>query len=109
MDVETGMKVDDTIVEEFRGTANMQLVLDTAVAKAGVRPPFNLPQCYTKHAEQLLTKEQLEGVALTRQILGTTHSATAIPQLLSMMDKVDSNVTFLSRVKDWAALMNKGR
>ena len=109
MDVETGMKVDDTIVEEFRGTANMQLVLDAAVAKAGVRPPFNLPQCYTKHAEQLLTKEQLEGVALTRQILGTTHSATAIPQLLSMMDKVDSNVTFLSRVKDWAALMNKGR
>lgn len=60
-------------------------------------------------AEALLTKEQAEGIALTRQILGSTPSATAIPQLLSMMDKVDSNATFLTRIKDWAALMQNSR
>ena len=109
MNVETESRVDDTIVEEFRGTANMVLVLDQAVAKAGVRPAFNLQQCGTKRAEALLTKEQAEGVALTRQILGSTPSTTAIPQLLSMMDKVDSNATFLTRIKDWAALMQKSR
>lgn len=109
MNIETGSKVDDTIVEEFKGTANMELVLDQAVAKAGVRPAFNLPLCGTKRAELLLDQEQLEGIRLTRQILGSTHSATAIPQLLSMMDKVDSNATFLNRIKDWAALMEKSR
>ncbi len=109
MNVETDSRVDDTIVEEFRGTANMVLVLDQAVAKAGVKPAFNLQQCGTKKAEALLTKEQAEGVALTRQILGSTPSATAIPQLLSMMDKVDSNATFLTRIKDWAALMQNSR
>ncbi len=109
MNVETESRVDDTIVEEFRGTANMVLVLDQAVAKAGVHPAFNLQQCGTKRAEALLTREQAEGIALTRQILGSTPSTTAIPQLLSMMDKVDSNATFLSRIKDWAALMQKNR
>lgn len=109
MNVETESRVDDTIVEEFRGTANMVLVLDQAVAKAGVKPAFNLQQCGTKKAEALLTKEQAEGIALTRQILGSTPSATAIPQLLSMMDKVDSNATFLTRIKDWAALMQNSR
>lgn len=48
MNVETESRVDDTIVEEFRGTANMVLVLDQAVAKAGVKPAFNLQQCGTK-------------------------------------------------------------
>lgn len=109
MNIETGSKVDDTIVEEFKGTANMELVLDQSVAKAGVCPAFNLPLCGTKRAELLLDQEQLEGIKLTRQILGSTHSATAIPQLLSMMDKVDSNATFLARIKDWAALMEKSR
>lgn len=109
MDIETGVKADDTIVEEFKGTANMELVLDQAVAKAGVHPAFNLSRCSTKRAELLLTPEQLEGVHLTRKILGSTHSATAIPQLLEMMDKVDSNATFLARIKDWAALMEKSR
>lgn len=109
MNIETGSKVDDTIVEEFKGTANMELVLDQSVAKAGVSPAFNLPMCGTKRAELLLNPDQLEGVRLTRQILGSTHSATAIPQLLSMMDKVDSNATFLARIKDWAALMEKSR
>ena len=109
MNIETGSKVDEAIVEEFKGTANMELVLDSAVAKAGVSPAFNLSLSGTKRYEQLLSPEEVEGVRLTRQILGQTHSATAIPQLLSMMDTVDSNATFLSRIKDWAALMEKSR
>ena len=42
MDIATGSKVDDSVVEEFKGTANMELTLDAIVARAGVKPALNL-------------------------------------------------------------------
>ena len=109
MNIETGSKVDDSVVEEFKGTANMELVLDVSLAHAGVTPPINLQLSGTKRAEALLTDVQLEGLQLVRNMLGTTRSSAAIPQILSLMNKTDSNDAFLAKFKGWVALMEKSR
>ena len=107
MDIATGSKVDDSVVEEFKGTANMELMLDQNVARAGVTPSLNLQQSYTKNADILLDDRQKEGLTLIRTMLGSTSSAVAIPQLESMMEKTDTNAALLLKMKDWFALMNR--
>ncbi len=107
MDIATGSRVDDSVVEEFKGTANMELLLDQTVARAGVSPAVNLQRSYTKNSDLLLNARQKEGLALIRQMLGSTSSAVAIPQLLSMMDKAGTNADLLLKIKDWFALMNR--
>ena len=107
MDVSTGSKVDDSVVEEFKGTANMELTLDQAVAAAGISPALNLQQSFTKNADILLDDKQKEGLSLIRTMLGSTSSVVAIPQLESMMSKADTNASLLLKIKDWYALMNR--
>ena len=107
MDVSTGSKVDDSVVEEFKGTANMELTLDQNVARAGVTPSLNLQQSFTKNADILLDDKQKEGLTLIRTMLGSTSSTVAIPQLISMMEKTDTNAALLLKIKDWFALMNR--
>ena len=107
MDIATGSKVDDSVVEEFKGTANMELTLDQNVARAGVTPSLNLQQSYTKNADILLDSRQKEGLTLIRTMLGSTSSSVAIPQLVSMMDKTETNEALLLKMKDWFALMNR--
>ena len=106
MDIASGNKVDDSVVEEFKGTANMELLLDQSLVRAGISPAINLQKSYTKKSDLLLNDQQKEGLALIRQLLGTTSSAVAIPQLLSMMEKTNSNQELLLKMKDWFALMN---
>ena len=107
MDIATGSKVDDSVVEEFKGTANMELTLDQNVARAGVAPALNLQQSFTKNADILLDDRQKEGLSLIRTMLGSTSSSVAIPQLISMMEKTDTNEALLLKMKDWFALMNR--
>lgn len=109
MNVENGSKVDDTVVEEFKGTANMELVLDQEVAKAGVSPAINLKKSGTKRADLLMTPAELQGLQAIRSILASTHSASAIPHLLSMMDKASGNDELLAKIQEWVALMEKSR
>ena len=109
MNIETGNKVDDSVVEEFKGTANMELTLDSAVARAGIFPAINLMLSGTKHAEALLDNAQIEGLQIIRGMIGTTRSATAIPQLLSMMDMASTNDELLAKIKDWSQLMANGK
>ena len=107
MDILTGSKVDDSVVEEFKGTANMELMLDLNVARAGITPALNLENSYTKNADLLINDRQKEGLSLIRTMLGNTSSAVAIPQLMSMMEKTDTNEMLLLKMKDWFALMNR--
>ena len=107
MDIATGSKVDDSVVEEFKGTANMELTLDLSVARAGITPALNLQNSYTKNADILLNEREKEGLSLIRTLLGSASSAVAIPQLLSMMEKAETNEDLLLKMKDWFALMNR--
>ena len=109
MNVDNGSKVDDTVVEEFKGTANMELVLDQEVAKAGVSPAINLKKSGTKRADLLMTPAEMQGLQAIRSILSSTPSAAAIPHLLNMMDKASGNDELLAKIQEWVALMEKNR
>lgn len=107
MNIETGSRVDDSIAEDLKGTANMKLVLDTAAARAGIYPPVNLLLSGTKRAELIASKEQLDGIKLIHEMLGSLRAVDMIPQLLSMLEKTTNNEDLLVRIKDWAALMKQ--
>ena len=107
MNIETGRRVDDSIAEDLKGTANMELVLDTAAARAGIYPPVNLLLSGTKRAELIASKEQLDGIKLIHEMLGSLRAVDMIPQLLSMLEKTTNNEDLLVRIKDWAALMKQ--
>ena len=108
MDIATGNKVDDSIVEEFKGTANMELMLDASLVQKGVFPPINLQRSFTKNSDLILNDQEKEGLNLIRQLLGSAGSEQAILQLVSMMDKTSTNRDLLLKMKDWFALMNMG-
>lgn len=107
MNIETGSRVDDSIAEDLKGTANMELVLDTAAARAGIYPPVNLLLSGTKRAELIASKEQLDGIKLIHEMLGSLRAVDMIPQLLSMLENTTNNEDLLVRIKDWAALMKQ--
>lgn len=107
MNIETGSRVDDSIAEDLKGTANMELVLDTAAARAGIYPPVNLLLSGTKRAELIASKEQLDGIKLIHEMLGSLRAVDMIPQLLSMLEKTTNNEDLLVRIKDRAALMKQ--
>ena len=65
--------------------------------------PFHV----VKNADILLDDRQKEGLTLIRTLLGSTSSTVAIPQLISMMEKTDTNAALLLKIKDWFALMNR--
>ena len=105
MNTDSGTKADDSVVNDFRGAANMELVLDQALARAGVYPPFELNRCGTRHAEAILSPEHIEGLKLLRAMLGRMPAENALRELTSMLDKTTTNQELLSRIKVWAASM----
>ena len=105
MNTDSGSKADDSVVGDFRGAANMELVLDQTLARAGVYPPFELARCGTRRAEAILTPAHAEGLKLLRGMLGRLPAETAVKELCSMLEKAATNEDLLSRIKVWAASM----
>lgn len=105
MNTDSGLKADDSVVGDFRGAANMELLLDQGLARAGVYPPFDLTRCVTRKAEAIMSPEQIEGLKLIRQLLGSLPAEKALRELLSMLDKAETNADLLSRIKVWAESM----
>ena len=105
MNTDSGAKADDSIVGDFRGAANMELVLDSALARAGVQPPFDLSRCGTRRAEAILTPAHQEGLKLLRAMLSHMPAENAVRELTSMLEKAPTNEDLLSRIKVWAETM----
>jgi len=105
MNTDSGAKADDSIVGDFRGAANMELVLDSALARAGVQPPFDLSRCGTRRAEAILTPAHQEGLKLLRAMLSRMPAENAVRELTSMLEKAPTNEDLLSRIKVWAETM----
>ncbi len=105
MNTDSGAKADDSVVGDFRGAANMELVLDPALARAGVQPPFDLSRCATRRAEAILTPAHQEGLKLLRGMLARMPAENAVRELSSMLEKAPTNEDLLSRIKVWAESM----
>lgn len=97
--VETGSKMDDAVFEEFKGTGNMELVLDRKLSEKRIFPAINIPRSGTRREELLLSKEELEGMYVMRKALGGMKSEEALEQILDMFMHTKDNTEFVNMIR----------
>ena len=97
--VETGSKMDDVVFEEFKGTGNMELVLDRKLSEKRIFPAINIPRSGTRREELLLSKEELEGMYVMRKALGGMKSEEALEQILDMFMHTKDNTEFVNMIR----------
>jgi transcription termination factor Rho len=93
--IETGSRMDEVIFEEFKGTGNMELVLDRHVADKRIFPAIDLNRSSTRKEELLLTETELNRMYLLRNFLSDMPPAEAIEFLLDRMRRTKTNQEFL--------------
>ncbi|MCE9534291.1 MAG: transcription termination factor Rho [Planctomycetes bacterium] len=96
--IETGSRMDDVIFEEFKGTGNMELVLDRKLADRRIYPAINLGESGTRKEERLLVPDVLKRVSLLRRHLIDMPPVQAMESLLQQMGKSPTNQAFLDRM-----------
>ena len=97
--VDTGSKMDDVIYEEFKGTGNMELVLDRKLQEKRVFPAIDIQKSGTRREDLLLTKEEQEAVYIMRKALNGMKSEDAVEQILNMFARTRNNEEFVQTVK----------
>ena len=98
--IDTGSRMDEVIFEEFKGTGNMELVLDRRLADRRVYPAIDIIKSGTRKEELLYYKEELEKIYLMRQALADLSPLDAMNLLLGRLKKTGSNAEFLLSMKD---------
>lgn len=94
--VETGSRMDEVIFEEFKGTGNMELVLNRYLADRRVYPAIDVNRSGTRREEKLMSSEELNRVWILRKVLSEMQSIDAMQFLLDKMKGTRSNKEFLN-------------
>ena len=97
--VDTGSKMDDVVYEEFKGTGNMELVLDRRLSEKRVFPAIDIPKSGTRREDLLLTKEEQEAVYIMRRALNGMKSEEAVENILNMFVHTKDNQELVARVR----------
>jgi len=93
--VETGSRMDDVIFEEFKGTGNMEIVLDRKMADRRIFPAVDMNKSGTRKEELLLPKEELNRIWVLRKVLNTLSAVEAMELMLERLGKTKGNKDFL--------------
>ena len=96
--VDTGSKMDDVIFEEFKGTGNMELVLDRRMAERRIFPSIDILRSGTRREEMLLSSRELEAMYTLREMSGRISSAEFTEQVMDLMVKSPNNQEFVESV-----------
>ena len=96
--IETGSQMDDIIFQEFKGTGNMEMVLDRKLADRRVFPAMDIAQSGTRKEERLLTAEVRQHVTLLRRTLISLNPIQAMESLVKKLGEFPSNAAFLERI-----------
>ena len=97
--VDTGSKMDDVIYEEFKGTGNMELVLDRKLQEKRVFPAIDIPKSGTRREDLLLSSEEQEAVYTMRKALNGMKPDEAVDNILNMFARTKNNEEFVQMVK----------
>ncbi len=97
--VETGSKMDDVVYEEFKGTGNMEMVLDRKLSEKRVFPAIDIPKSGTRREDLLLTSEELEAINIIRKALNSLKPEEAVDKVLDMFARTRNNFEFVNMVK----------
>ena len=96
--VDTGSRMDELIFQEFKGTGNMELVLDRKLSDRRVWPAIDISQSGTRREEKLLDPNTLHAVNMLRRTLSSMHHVDAMEQLTKQLAKFKSNREFISLI-----------
>jgi len=97
--IDTGSKMDDAIFEEFKGTGNMEIVLDRELAERRIWPAIDVRRSSTRHEEQLFTDNTLEAVyQLHRMLANAKDTVDATESLIKLLKRTPTNDAFLAGV-----------
>jgi len=97
--VETGSKMDDVVYEEFKGTGNMEMVLDRKLSEKRIFPAIDIKKSSTRNEHLLLNAEELEAVNTMRRALNGMKSDEATDKILDMFARTKNNQEFVTLVK----------
>jgi transcription termination factor Rho len=97
--IDTGSRMDEVIFQEFKGTGNMELVLDRKLFDKRIFPCIHIPQSGTRKEEKLYPKEQIEKLYLMRRALSSLSPEAAMELLLQKVREFPTNESFLSSLQ----------
>ena len=97
--VDTGSRMDDVVYEEFKGTGNMELVLDRKLSEKRIFPAIDILKSGTRRDDLLLTKEESEAVDIIRKATNSLKPDEAVEKILDLFAKTRNNWEFVEMVK----------
>lgn len=97
--VDTGSKMDDVVYEEFKGTGNMEIILDRKLSEKRIFPAIDIPKSGTRREDLLLTPEELEGINIIRRALNSLKPEEAVDKILDLFAKTKNNQEFVNMAK----------
>lgn len=97
--VDTGSKMDDVVYEEFKGTGNMELVLDRKLSEKRIFPAIDIIKSGTRRDDLLFSKDEKEAMDYLRRNLNSQRQDEAVDRILYMFTKTSSNDEFIQRLK----------
>lgn len=96
--VDTGSRMDDVVYEEFKGTGNMELILDRKLSEKRIFPAIDIVKSGTRREDLLLNKEEQEAVEIMRRAFSSMKSDEAVESILRMFVKTRNNKEFIQQV-----------
>lgn len=96
--IDTGSRMDELIFQEFKGTGNMELVLDRKLADRRIWPAIDITQSGTRREELLLDKDALHAITMLRRTLTSMHHIDAMEQLTKQLDRFKTNAEFIQLI-----------
>jgi len=98
--IETGSRMDEVIFEEFKGTGNMEMVLDRRLSDRRIFPAMDINRSSTRKEELLMDNDTLSKIWILRKFLAEMNPTEAMEFLLDRLKKTNTNTRFLASMKD---------
>ena len=97
--VETGSKMDDVVYEEFKGTGNMEMVLDRKLSERRIFPAIDIAKSSTRREDLLLSREEQEAMNIIRKNFSGQRSEESVDRVVDLFTKTKNNAEFVQMVK----------
>ncbi len=97
--IDTGSRMDDVVFEEFKGTGNMELVLDRNLSEKKIFPAINMAKSSTRRDDLLFSQEEAEASLIMRRALSGMKSEEALEQIINMFKHTKNNQEFIHTIK----------
>ena len=97
--VDTGSKMDDVVFEEFKGTGNMEMVLDRGLSEKRVFPAIDLPKSSTRRDDLLLTQDEKDAAYRIRKAFSSMRNDEAVEKIIDLFRKTRNNREFVEMIR----------